>query len=88
MTRLIDVTLLRASLKAICGFIPSRESCALRATFHFGPLRASAIFASEGAGATFGTLDWRAVAQFNCEETAGPTTTQLSLQVAIIAINL
>ena len=34
-----DVTLLHASLKAICGFTPSNpsESCALRASFLFWP---------------------------------------------------
>jgi hypothetical protein len=34
------------------------------------------MLASEGSELTFGTLDAQAIAQFNCEETAGPSTTQ------------
>ena len=46
------------------------------------------MFASEGAELTFGTLDARPIAQFNCEEPAAPNTRTLSHQVVIIAINL
>ncbi len=59
----------------------SRESCALRRPFHFGPPRANAIFVSEGAEQISATLDAQATAQLRCEEILpGPTTPQLSLR--------
>ncbi len=46
-----DVTLLHASLKAICTFTPSYLVRVARSErpFYFGPPRAAAMFASEGA---------------------------------------
>ncbi len=47
------------------------------------------MFVSEGAELTFGTLDPQAIEQPSCEETLpGPTICKLSLQFAILAINL
>jgi hypothetical protein len=48
-------------------------------TFHFGPLRATAVFASEGAELTFGTLDSQAIAQSNREKKLPDQTTTQTL---------
>src|SRR5258708_33376805 len=64
-----EMTLLRACLEAFYAVIPSNFARVARSErpFHFGPPRASAMFASASAELTFGTLDSRAIAQSNCE---------------------